>query len=219
MRFLSAAFVLFAATPSQALIRFDSAAAFFSAPSYGSEDFFPGLGSTGRSIDISNIGGCEGADETGERCGAYETSGFTLVLGTASFAYTAGLRQDHASPTSELSTDIAVSAMFRADREMYLRPRELRSLSSPFCGSCSNSFTSNIRQVEQSDGSWLATIEVGTSAATREGVQRLSHQLNVDLAEVPEPQSWAMMIMGFGLVGAMQRRRHQFRQGGARGRI
>ena len=30
---------------------------------------------------------------------------------------------------------------------------------------------------------------------------------NVIIAEVPEPATWAMMILGFGGVGAMMRRR------------
>jgi hypothetical protein len=207
LRLPLAAVVLLAATPSQALVRLDVATAFFNAPEHGSEDFAPGLGTIGRSLSIDDIGGCEGSDETGERCGAYENSSFTLTLTESGFAYTTGLRQDHAIASTDLATDIYVVAAFRADREMYLRPHELRSLNLPFCLSCSHSFWSNIWQEQDSDGSWLAFIEVGTSAATYEGIQQVGHQLTVNLAEVPEPQAWAMLIAGFGLVGAAQRRR------------
>lgn len=208
LRWTLAALLAAAATPSYALVQFDSAFAFFSAPSWGSEDFEPGLGTTSRSISSSDIGGCEGADETGERCGAYENSVFTLTLTNNSFAYDAGIRQQQDIVNTTPSTDYYVYAVFRADREMRLNPQELRSISIPYCnGICSNNLGSNVFQYQEGDGSWRAVVEVGTSATTRNAFQEIGHSLNLTIAEVPEPGAWAMLITGFGLVGATQRRR------------
>ena len=207
-RWILAATLALAAAPSQGMVRFDSGFASFSTGNGDFEEFAPGLGATGRSYGVSDIGGCEGADETGERCGAYEGSGFGLTLGNASFVYTADLSQNHAMASATLQTDVFAQAYFRADRQMVFRVDEVRGYESSLCGGgCGHSFNSTFQQSQDVDGSWLAYVDVYTAAATREGIQRLSHQFSVSVTEVPEPDSWALLIAGFGLVGAAQRRR------------
>lgn len=207
LRWTLAAMLAVVATPSQALVRLETSFASFDAASVGYEEFEPGLGTSGRGVGFSDIGGCEGADENGERCGAYESSGFALTLTNNSLNYAASLSQDHASAFTDLSTAFYVSAMFRADREMRLRTRETRSVIIPLCdGSCTNGIGSGIWQTQDGDGSWVVFVDMGTSAATREGIQQVSHNYSLSLAEVPEPDAWALMIAGFGLVGAAQRR-------------
>jgi hypothetical protein len=207
-RWIVAASLVLAAAPTQAAVRFDSGFATFGTGNGDYEEFAPGLGATGRSYGISDIGGCEGADETGERCGAFEGSGFGLTLGDASFVYTADLSQNHATASANLQTDIFAQAYFRADRQMVFRVDEVRGYETSLCGGgCSHGFSANFFQNQEIDGSWLAYVDVSTAAATREGIQRLGHQFSASLTEVPEPDSWALLIAGFGLVGAAQRRR------------
>jgi hypothetical protein len=209
LRWTLAALFALAATPSQALVRFEFAEAEYNAAVEGSDYIALGLGTGGYGFGFSDYGGCEGADEAGiSRCGSYEGSGFSVTLSDNSFAYTAGLGQNQALVGPALSTSFSVYAIFRADREMRLRPTELRDFSVSVCdGSCTRGFGSGLSQAQQADGSWLAVVEAGTSAATNEGAQSVNHSFSVTLAEVPEPQAWAMLIAGFGLVGAVQRRR------------
>jgi hypothetical protein len=63
------------------------------------------------------------------------------------------------------------------------------------------------------------TIRVKLSESLPEEV-RQTLQENVVTARslVPEPASWAMMIAGFGVVGAAARRRHRFADASHRGR-
>lgn len=45
--------------------------------------------------------------------------------------------------------------------------------------------------------------------AVTDGVDVLDYTGGVSIAAVPEPASWALMIVGFGIVGAMRRGRHR----------
>lgn len=50
---------------------------------------------------------------------------------------------------------------------------------------------------------------VGTNSADNIGPLADSVKLTIDAAAVPEPAAWAMMLAGFGLVGAAMRRREK----------
>ncbi len=209
LRWMIAAVFALAATPSQALVSLEFAEGSYDAATEGSDYIALGLGTGGYGFGFSDYGGCEGADEAGiSRCGAYEGSGFSMTLTDNSFDYMAGLGQNQALVGPALSTSFYVYATFRANREMRLRPIESRSFDVSICdGSCTRGFASSLSQAQQEDGSWLAIVEAGTSATTSEGAQSVNHRFSATLAEVPEPQAWAFLIAGFGLVGTVQRRR------------
>lgn len=207
LRSILVAATALAAVPLQAAVQLDSSYAYF-ATVRDFEDFEPGLGTSARSFDFSDIGGCEGSDEQGGgRCGGYESSGWTLTLASNSFDYAAGLSQNHAIVNTRPNTDIYVFALFRADREMRLRSREFRSISQSCAGACSNNLWSNIAQYQLGNGSWRAEVQLGTAAATSEGIQNIGHRFTLPIIEVPEPGAWAMLIIGFGAIGGAQRRR------------
>lgn len=207
LRWALAVVLALAATPSRALVQFEWAEVYFGAVQFGGY-FQPGLGTSGDSVSYSDIGGCEGADETGERCGGYENSSWSLNLADDGLVYSASLNQQHDIVPRRLDTQIAVIANFRADREMRLRPRE-NTDSYVACdgGACSSRAWSNLGQYQLDDGSWFAEVLLETGAATADGMQRLNHGFTMRISEVPEPHGWAMLIAGFGLIGAAQRRR------------
>jgi hypothetical protein len=57
------------------------------------------------------------------------------------------------------------------------------------------------------DGRWETTISALMGAAVLVGGYEMFQEGRVQLTEVPEPESWAMLIAGFGLIGAVSRRR------------
>lgn len=197
------------ASPSVAAPQLESAYAYF-ATVRDFDEFEPGLGFTSRSSSYSDIGGCEGNDETGGgRCGGYENSSWTLTLTDNSLNYAASLRQNQALAGMAPNTQIQISTVFGADREMRLKEREVRSVHTAFCGGCSNNLWSNVTQFQGPDGRWHVTVDLLTSAATTEAIQQIDHSFALTLTEVPEPQGWMMMAAGFGLLGFASRYRRR----------
>jgi hypothetical protein len=52
-------------------------------------------------------------------------------------------------------------------------------------------------------------VDLNTGAATRIGTVGSGNLIGISVAPVPEPGTWAMMLIGFGAVGAAMRRRRQ----------
>lgn len=200
-----------AAAPASAAVVLQSAYVDFSTV-LDFESFEPGVGTINRSFGFSDIGGCEGADESGENCGGSENSSFSLTLTNGSLNYAAQISQNHAMTFFLPDTSIDVFAEFRSDRQMRFGVTEHRQVDIIPCGGyCPNSLTSSFGQTQQGDGSWIGFVSVSTSAAVREAVQHVDHRLMVKVSEVPEPGSWMLMIAGFGLAGAALRRQQSQR--------
>jgi hypothetical protein len=64
---------------------------------------------------------------------------------------------------------------------------------------------SNLGYVQSAD--WFYSVDLTSGALTRIG--QTDRSLFALAAAVPEPSTWAMLIIGFGLVGAASRRRNQ----------
>lgn len=67
--------------------------------------------------------------------------------------------------------------------------------------------------VEFGEGGWLKYHErysvIGLHALFEMSDEGIGQPFSLRISAVPEPSTWAMMIVGFGLLGASLRRRHQ----------
>ena len=197
------------ATPLQAAVRLDQSALYFSTTG-GVEDSMPGLGTVTRVFGFSDIGGCE--DEQEGPCGGYENGRFRLTLADGGMDYAASIFQSQSISFNDPDTMIDVYAVFRAARPMRTSLVEQRLVNVLRCaGGCPSTLQSRIEQTRLGDGSWELTVNLATYAAVHEAAQTVDHRFRLAVAEVPEPGSWAMLIAGFGLVGAAARYRRRLR--------
>ena len=173
------------------------------------DDYEPGLGTVTRNFSVSDIGGCEGADEAGEpNCGAFENGSFSLTLTNNLLDYAATIQQDHAIVGNMPDTLISIAAVFRANRRMRFSAIESRDVEVFRCGgSCPSSLQSSFGQAQLGDGSWEAFVNLSSAAAVFEAAQHFDHSFRIAVAEVPEPEHWMLMVVGFGIVGIAARRR------------
>lgn len=214
LRWSIATLLALVAAPSQAAVQLGSSWLFLSAVS-DNEDFEPGLTSIDRSFGFSDIGGCE--DEEDGPCGGYETGRLQLKLANNSVNYAASIQQSQAISFNDPDTMIEVYAVFRAGREMRFSIVESRLVTVSRCvGTCLSTLKSLTEQTRLNDGSWQLSVNLATSSSVHEASQIVSHGFRMAVAEVPEPDNWALMIAGFGLVGAAGR--HQ-RRGTARAAV
>ena len=75
-------------------------------------------------------------------------------------------------------------------------------------GTASNPSAFNLAQAYL-DGLPTATIPAGNRLRTLEAVNPVSNQRQVFIAAVPEPATWSMLIMGFGIIGGAMRGRRR----------
>ncbi len=174
-------------------------------------DQAPGLGALSYYFGYNNIGGCENV--VGE-CGDYENGQLVLQLTNSGFDYSVSMFQSNAITSLPPNTFVDFSGSYRAGREMRFQVVETRSAVVTRCDiSCLNSFGFNVNQVQLGANSWQLDVSVGTSGSVDFAAQQIDHRVQFQVSEVPEPASWAMLIAGFGLVGAAARhnRRDQTR--------
>lgn len=193
-----------AAMPAQAAVTLDTSWLYLQTR----DDYLdvePGIGTLTHDFSTNDYGGCE--FEEGE-CGAYETGRLVLQLTNTGFDYSASTRQNHALFPEPPNTFIDFFGSYRAGREMRFQIVETRSAVVTRCDvSCLSSFGFTVSQVQLGADSWQLDVSAGTAASVREAAQRIDHMIRFQVSEVPEPASWAMLIAGFGMVGAMARRR------------
>jgi hypothetical protein len=164
----------------------------------------PGLSSLSYSFGYNNIGGCENV--VGE-CGDYEDGQLELQLTNSGFDYSVSMFQSNAITDLPPNTFVDFVGSYRAGREMRFRIVETRSAVVTRCNvSCLNSFGFTVNQMQLGPNSWQLDVNVGTSGSVLSAAQQIDHRVQFQVSEVPEPASWALLIAGFGLVGAAARR-------------
>ena len=191
------------AAPARAAVQlFDSRLSYQSVGA--SDEFAPGVGTVNRAFGFSDIGGCE--DEGEGPCGGYEIGRTRVTLTGGSFDYRTTIQQSHVETFIYPDTFVEVYGEFRAARQMRVSIRELRdSMVFRCAGSCPRIMASGFDQYQLGNGTWGFTFWVSTSATVREASHLVDHRFVLKVAEIPEPASWAMLIAGFGLVGAAAR--------------
>jgi hypothetical protein len=199
----SAVLLVFVALPANAAVTLDTSWLTLQTQ-FDFVDQEPGLGALSYNFGYDNIGGCEG--ETGE-CGGYEDGQLMLQLTNNGFDYSVSMFQSHAITNFPPDTFVDFFGSYRAGREMRFQVVETRSAVVTRCDiSCLNGFGFSVNQMQLGPNSWQLDVGVGTSGSVYFAAQQIDHSVRFQVSEVPEPASWAMLIAGFGLVGAAARR-------------
>lgn len=105
-----------------------------------------------------------------------------------------------------VADDYYFEAIFSAPREIIARPNHVVTASTENCGNCTRYFDAVVSTWEDS-GRWYAGMSVYGQGTVSIGEQSLEQLFSVKLAEVPEPGTWAMMILGFAAIGGAMRRK------------
>ena len=83
---------------------------------------------------------------------------------------------------------------------------DVRSLSTIDCGDCQRSIQADTDTYF--DGSlWRGSVVLYGNASISMGRQSLSQIFSATISAVPEPASWALMLLGFATIGSAMRRR------------
>jgi hypothetical protein len=77
------------------------------------------------------------------------------------------------------------------------------------CDACGHIFNVSSSAFPRDDGRWDVNFSAFMQGTVPVGGQRLFQESQLRITEVPEPASWALLIAGYGLVGAATRRQQR----------
>jgi hypothetical protein len=203
-----AAVSLLAAVPASAQISFDRGSIDIQGTGGTSATLGPGGQSAG--FNFSDYSACDGQEEfclTLPYGGRYANGGYSISITGNSLSYRFDLWQgsDIGGP---LANDYLLEAFFISDTPVRLRSAGRASFSlANGCGGCGHVFDIGGASADlRPDGRWDIGFTAFLQGNSNNGGQRLVQEGRLKIAAVPEPASWALLIVGFGLVGAAARR-------------
>ena len=172
-----------------------------------------GAGTQADSFGFSDYSACDGNEEfclTQPYGGRYANGGYSISITGNSLNYRFDLWQgtDIGGP---LANDFLLEAFFISDTPVRLRTAGSSSFSlENGCGDCSRVFdVASAYSDLRPDGRWDIGFSAFMQGNASNGGQRLVQEGRLKIAAVPESASWAMLITGFGMIGAVARRRAQ----------
>jgi hypothetical protein len=209
MRIIWATALLLAAPSEAAVISFDRGSVDILGD--GGTGTFLNMGTQSGRFSFNDYSACDGQEED---ClslpygGRYANGGYAISITSNSLSFQFDLWQgtDIGGP---LGHDILLEAFFISDVpvRLYSAGRGQFRLENG-CTACTRSIGLGEAAAElRPDGRWGINFFLFSQANASNGGQRLVQEGRLKITEVPEPASWAMLIAGFGLVGAALRRR------------
>jgi hypothetical protein len=168
-----------------------------------------GIGGYGDSFNFYDYSACDHHEEecmglpyAGRR--ANGSWGVTLADNGISHRFDLFQGSDIGGP---LGHEFFLEARFIADRAVRLRQRTGSGYSDFGCQGCYHYKDAAAFASQLPDGRWEIGFSAIMGAGLAAGGQSLWLDYALQISEVPETASWALLIAGFGLVGAAQRRR------------
>ena len=208
-RFAMGAALLLAAMPAAAQISFSNGV--MDILGDGGTGGVLGPGAQGNSFNFADFSACDQNEafcQTQPYGGRYANGGYSISITNSTLSYRFDLWQgtDVGGP---LENQFELLAFFISDRPVRTTVTGSSSVTlENGCTSCTRSFGLGQASTERRpDGRWDVVFLASMFAGASNGGQRLQQQGSLSISAVPEPASWAMLIAGFGLVGAAQRRR------------
>jgi hypothetical protein len=169
-------------------------------------------GTQSGSFGLSDYSACDGNEEG---CiglpygGRYANGSWSVTINGNGLTHRFDLFQgsDIGGP---LFNDYLLELNFIADRpvRMGLSGKDGVTTEQP-CGACGHIFNVSSSAYARDDGRWDVNFSAFMQGTVPVGGQRLFQESQLRIAEVPEPASWALLIAGFGLVGAATRRQQR----------
>lgn len=170
-----------------------------------------GTGSQSGGFNFADYSACDGREEfclSQPYGGRYANGGYVIAITGNSLSFRLDLWQgtDIGGP---LGHDVLLEASFISDGPVRLFTSNRSGVTlENGCGGCSRSLGLGEANAElRPDGRYDITYFLFSQASASNGGQRLVQEGRLKIAAVPEPASWAMLIAGLGLIGAVQRRR------------
>lgn len=125
----------------------------------------------------------------------------SLLENSLSYVHTAFQGSDDGASARE---GYVLEAVFRSLRPLKIASHETRAITSVICGDCVSHITAST-SLWTDAGMYFASVLIVGDAFVANGDQRIDHRFTARVAEVPEPSTWALLIAGFGIVGAALR--------------
>ncbi|WP_310497785.1 PEPxxWA-CTERM sorting domain-containing protein [Sandarakinorhabdus sp.] len=169
-----------------------------------------GLGSYGGGFSYYDYSPCDHHEE--------ECQGLPVGGSRASGGWSARFLDNGASHEFGLSqgvdigrpveNDMLIEVSWLADREVRLKLRGGSQISNAGCDGCGHVLDFGAGAYALDEGGWRISYFGFVQGRVGYGIQSMSQGYALQISEVPEPAQWMLLLAGFGLAGAVMRRRY-----------